>query len=158
MLIRNTYKFLKTLCIATVLLAALPAHAASGGLSLSPLSVTVGAAQTVQFAASGAGSSSISWNVNGIIGGNDTVGRITASGFYTAPAAPPSPATVTIGAVSLAVTSKSAQASVKITDGVTVSVSPTSASVQVAQTHQFSATVIGASNTAVSWSVNGING
>ena len=42
--------------------------------------------------------------------------------------------------------------------GVTVSVSPTAASVPTRQTLQFTATVQGSSNTAVVWSVNGING
>ena len=42
--------------------------------------------------------------------------------------------------------------------GVTVTVSPKQATVQVTQTKQFTATVTGATNTAVTWSVNNIQG
>src|SRR5438874_600319 len=42
--------------------------------------------------------------------------------------------------------------------GVTVAISPTSASLAPQQTQQFTATVSGTSNTAVTWSVDGING
>jgi hypothetical protein len=43
---------------------------------------------------------SVVWRVNGSVGGNATVGTINALGTYTAPAAVPSPDTVTITAVS----------------------------------------------------------
>src|SRR5437667_2718003 len=42
--------------------------------------------------------------------------------------------------------------------GVSVAISPTSASVAPQQTQQFTATVSGTTNTAVTWSVDGING
>ncbi|HET9693865.1 MAG TPA: S8 family serine peptidase [Steroidobacteraceae bacterium] len=42
----------------------------------------------------------VTWQVNGVTGGNSTVGTISASGVYTAPATVPSPATVTVRAVS----------------------------------------------------------
>jgi hypothetical protein len=40
------------------------------------------------------------WTVNGINGGNSTFGTITSNGFYTAPAAPPVPATFAVCAQS----------------------------------------------------------
>ena len=40
----------------------------------------------------------VTWSVNDIVGGNDTVGTITASGLYTAPAQAPRPREVHIGA------------------------------------------------------------
>jgi len=43
---------------------------------------------------------SVTWEVNNIVGGNATVGTITSTGVYTAPPNVPSPATVTIEAVS----------------------------------------------------------
>jgi len=44
----------------------------------------------------------VTWQVNGIAGGNATVGTISSTGVYSAPASVPSPATVTITAVSTA--------------------------------------------------------
>lgn len=44
----------------------------------------------------------VTWTVNGIAGGNATVGTITSAGVYTAPAAVPSPASVTVRATSTA--------------------------------------------------------
>lgn len=37
------------------------------------------------------------WQVNGITGGNSTVGTINSNGLYTSPASVPNPATVTVG-------------------------------------------------------------
>jgi sugar lactone lactonase YvrE len=53
----------------------------------------------------GTSNTAVIWQVNGVTGGNATVGTIDASGNYTAPAAVPSPATVTIEAVSQALSS-----------------------------------------------------
>ena len=47
----------------------------------------------------------VNWQVNGVPGGNTTFGTIDASGNYTAPLAVPTPATVTIEAVSTALSS-----------------------------------------------------
>jgi len=47
---------------------------------------------------------SVTWDVNGVVGGNATVGFIdSVTGLYTAPTAIPSPATVTVHATSKAV-------------------------------------------------------
>lgn len=54
-------------------------------ISVSPASVTVMAGQTQQFKAAGSGSTAIRWMVDGIAGGNASVGKISASGLYTAP-------------------------------------------------------------------------
>jgi hypothetical protein len=56
----------------------------------------------------------VNWGVNGVVGGNSTVGTISASGLYTAPSAVPNPATVTVTATSQAVPSASGSASVTI--------------------------------------------
>jgi uncharacterized protein (DUF1800 family) len=86
-------------------------------VALSPTSVTLapGAAQNFGATVTGSTNTAVAWSVNGIAGGNATVGTITAAGLYTAPAAVPSPATVTVRATSAASTSASAQASVTIT-------------------------------------------
>lgn len=57
-------------------------------IHINPASVTLNNNQIQQFTAvvtSLAGDQSVSWSVNGIPGGDATVGTITASGLYTAP-------------------------------------------------------------------------
>jgi hypothetical protein len=131
-------------------------------VSISPTSASVPTNATQQFTAtvSGTSNTAVNWQVNGVAGGNSTVGTISTSGLYTAPSTVPSPATVTVAAVSQADSTKSAPATVTVTAQaqVSVSVAPASASVQVANTQQFTATVTGTSNTAVTWQVNGVTG
>lgn len=72
---------------------------------------------TQQFTATviGATNTAVTWNVNGVAGGNASVGTVTSSGLYTAPSTVPATATVKISAVSRADSSQSAAASVTIT-------------------------------------------
>ena len=131
-------------------------------VSISPTSASVQVADSQQFTAliSNATDARITWMVNGSIGGNSNVGTISSSGLYTAPSSVPSPSSVTVTAQSVADTSKSATAIVNITAprAISVSVSPTTASMQVGQSQQFTATVSNTSNTALTWSVNGTVG
>jgi uncharacterized protein (DUF1800 family) len=85
-------------------------------VAVSPTSVALapGAAQAFGATVTGSTNTAVAWSVNGIAGGNTTVGTISAGGLYTAPAAVPSPATVTVRATSAASTAASAQASVTI--------------------------------------------
>ena len=85
-------------------------------VSISPAGVTLAVNSTQQFGASvsGAPSTAVRWSVNGITGGDRTVGTISESGLYTAPGAVPSPNTVTVTATSQADTSESASASATI--------------------------------------------
>jgi hypothetical protein len=101
----------------------------------------------------------LTWSVNAVVGGNATLGTISGGGVYTAPAAVPSPAVVTIG-VNSVVDGRSSSAAVTLTSGaaVGVSVTPASASVPAGSTQSFSATVANSSNTAVTWQVNGVAG
>ncbi|MDG7000736.1 MAG: Ig-like domain-containing protein, partial [Nitrososphaerota archaeon] len=101
-------------------------------------------------------SQSVNWSVNAISGGNGTVGTISSSGQYTAPANVPSPADVTVTATSAVDSSKSASSSLTVT--LSIKVSPSSANVQLFHTEQFTADVAGVSNTAVQWEVNGTVG
>lgn len=79
----------------------------SGGgqvsLSISPSSATVQAGQSQEFTATVTGSAdqSLQWYVNGVYGGNATVGTISQTGSYTAPAVPPRPNTVSVTATSI---------------------------------------------------------
>src|SRR6202007_1461375 len=131
-------------------------------VTISPTSATVATGGTQQFTATvqNASNAAVTWQVNGVAGGNATVGTISSSGLYTAPAAVPSPAAVTVKAVSQADPTKSASAQVTITAVplVSVTVSPTSATVATGGTQQFTATVQNASNAAVTWPVNVVAG
>jgi serine protease len=57
----------------------------------------------------------VTWQVNGVPGGNSTVGTISSSGLYAAPVTVPSPSTVTVRAISDADNSRSDSAQVTIT-------------------------------------------
>ncbi|HKT72615.1 MAG TPA: S8 family serine peptidase [Steroidobacteraceae bacterium] len=56
----------------------------------------------------------VTWEVNGVAGGNATVGTISTSGAYAAPTTAPSGGSVTVAAVSVADPNKSATAQVTI--------------------------------------------
>jgi hypothetical protein len=87
------------------------------GITISPATATVRVKQWRQFTASltGTANTSVTWKVNGIAGGNNTVGRVSSTGVYTAPRRVPSPATVTVSATSVADATKSASAQVTVT-------------------------------------------
>ena len=74
--------------------------------------------------------------------------------MYTAPASIPSEATVTVVATAQADVTKTASAQVHHVP-VAVAVSDAAINVHGGDTHQFSATVTGATNTAVTWSLSG---
>jgi sugar lactone lactonase YvrE len=78
-------------------------------------------AATQQFNANVVGETdtAVNWLVNNIAGGNSSIGTIDASGLYTAPTAVPSPALITITAVS------QANSSVSGTYPVTIVTAPT---------------------------------
>jgi len=116
----------QSLLTALALLVISTLAACGGGSSTppSPPSVTVSPATanvqeggTQQFTASVTNTSSmtVSWQVNGVAGGNATTGTITSTGLYTAPDVIPSPASVTISAVLQANSSISGNSIVTIT-------------------------------------------
>ena len=125
-------------------------------LGTTPSSLAVG--QTFQFSATVSNSSNpaVTWAVGGVAGGNSTVGTISSSGLYAAPAMVPTPQSVNITATSQADSTKSVSASVTI--NISFSLNESTASILVSSTQQFTATIAGTTNTAVSWTVNGIAG
>jgi hypothetical protein len=129
-------------------------------ITITPTNATVGLAGTVQFkaVASGCTNTNVTWEVNGIVGGNSVYGTVSGSGLYTAPAKFSTPTTVTITAVSQCNANYLANVPVTLSSGVTVSVSPSSANLQLGQTQQFAATVDGNTNTAVNWLAGGVAG
>jgi hypothetical protein len=128
-------------------------------VTVSPASASVflGQSQTFTAAVTGTTDTSVRWAVNGITGGNSTIGTITSGGVYTAPQILPSPANVTVTATSLASPSSSGSASLTITSNVQVTVSPTSATVVIGASQSFTAAVSGSGNPApgVTWSLAG---
>lgn len=135
--------------------------ASSVSIALSPsvVSLLAGAQTSLSAVVSGSSNAAVTWEVDGIVGGNATVGTIAAgtggAAVYTAPAAPGSH---TITAVSQADTSKSASAAVTVTSVpvVAISISPDSANLNEGAALSISATVTGSSNTAVTWAVDGV--
>ncbi|HMD85047.1 MAG TPA: DUF3443 family protein [Terriglobia bacterium] len=132
-------------------------------ITLSPVSASVPAGGVVQFNATVVSptSTTITWSVNNILGGNSMVGTVNSSGLYTAPASVPNPAVVTVKAISSAESNPSGSAIVTITApavNATVTVAPTDSWALAGATVQFAATVTGTANTAVAWSVDGVAG
>ncbi len=113
--------------------------------------------QTFTASVSGTTNTAVTWNVNGISGGNATIGTINAGGVYTAPANVPTPNPVTVTATSVADTSKSSTALVTITSDISVSVTPQTALVELGAVQPFVATVNSASNPnrSVTWILSG---
>lgn len=56
-----------------------------GSVTISPQNAAAGPGQVVHFTASSTSGGSITWSVNGVAGGNATVGLIDSKGDYTAP-------------------------------------------------------------------------
>ena len=87
--------------------AILPADPGAGGgpgltaLTVTPAGASIPGVAQQQFAAkTGDGSTpAVTWSINGIAGGNATLGTIAANGMYTAPEFPPAPNSITITAV-----------------------------------------------------------
>src|SRR5579863_275766 len=98
-------------------------------VSVTPTAANVRAGAGQPFAASVTGTSnqSVTWTVNGVVGGNATVGLITNTGVYTAPAVPTTPNTITISAASAADSSASGASDVTLWNATPVlsNVSPT---------------------------------
>ena len=84
-------------------------------VSPSSLSLAAGSAAAFQARVTGSSNSAVTWSVNGINGGNASLGTISVNGAYLAPAAPPSPATLTLRATSQALATAVGLASVTIT-------------------------------------------
>src|SRR5439155_591121 len=78
-------------------------------------SVQTGGTQTFTATVTNSANKAVIWQVNGITGGNTSVGTISTTGVYTAPATVPSPAMVTVTAVSVAAPTRSGSAQGTVT-------------------------------------------
>ena len=84
---------------------------------ISPTGATVqtGQSKTLNAIVSGTSNTQVTWEVNGVAGGNSTVGTISSAGLYTAPSSVPSGGTVTVTAVSQANGAVSSTVTVAVT-------------------------------------------
>jgi hypothetical protein len=132
--------------VVTVALPTPPPPPTVTKISISPTAVSLQTGAQQQFTAlvSGTSNTAVTWSAS--------AGTIATNGLYTAPSAA---GTYTISAISKADTSKFASAIVIVSapQTVIVSVSPAAITAHPAQQVQFTATVSGISNTAVTWSV-----
>ena len=120
-------------------------------VSVSPASVTLSVSQMQQFTATvtGMGNTPVTWSIS------PSVGSVSASGLYTAPASITGGQTVLVIATSVGDPTKKASSTVTLVPPVAVAVSPTAATLTVSQTLQFTANVTGSTNTAVTWTLTG---
>jgi hypothetical protein len=131
----------------------------SGANSISPSStnVALNAIQTFTASFCPAPTSTIVWDVNGVPGGNVTLGTVVSISAnvaqYTAPISLPATNPVTVHAVAGAAT---VSATVTIVSAVSVTVAPSAVSVAITQRTTLTPTVTNTPNVAVTWTVNGI--
>jgi hypothetical protein len=87
-------------------------------VSVTPRITTVFDGQSIQFKATliATPSFGVTWSVNGVTGGNSTVGSIDVNGLYLAPAVAPSPNTVTVSATTISGASLTGTATVTISN------------------------------------------
>ena len=142
------------------------------GVSVTPLTATLAANHRVTLTpqVTGSANANVLWNVNGIPGGNATLGQVcvqssspcqpvlTASSApvdYLAPGTIPTPNPVTVQAVSVADPTKNASAQITVLNHVLVSVLPSSVTLAPAAVQGFTASVLGTANQQVVWQISG---
>lgn len=124
-------------------------------ITISPTTASLAGTQTQQFTATVTGNSNtaVTWQVNGVTGGDATNGTISTSGLYSAPVQVPNPSTVTVIAISQADTTKAASASVTITASANIVVTPNSLTMAAGAQQTFAATV-NTNPASPAWSVH----
>jgi hypothetical protein len=147
------------------------------GVSLTPSTATLAGNHRVTLTAQvfGAANSGVNWSVNGISGGNASVGQICVVGTspcqptsastspssstfqvdYVAPGAIPTPNPVTVLATSIADSTKSGSAQITVINHLVVTVLPSSVTLAPLGAQTFAATVLGSANQSVVWQVQG---
>ncbi|MCU1307005.1 MAG: Ig domain protein group 2 domain protein [Acidobacteriaceae bacterium] len=110
---------------------------------VNPSDVLVAGGLTQQFTATVNFSTNtgVTWQVNGVSGGNSSSGTIDSNGLYTAPQSVPTPSRVTITAVAKADTTRTASVTVTVTPAAVV-ITPADAIVTAGSQQAYSATVL----------------
>jgi hypothetical protein len=141
-------------------------------VSLSPSTATRAANHRVTLTAqvNGTSNTGVSWSVNGIAGGNASLGQICTVGSnpcqtvtrntslqadFLAPGAIPSPNPVSVTAASSADSTKSASSQITVINHVVVSIQPASVTFAPLTVQGFAASVLGTANQSVVWQVQG---
>lgn len=126
----------------------------SDSVSISPSASTIitGATQQFQATVNGNTSAAVTWSVDGVNGGNSSTGTINSAGLYTAPSQAGNH-TVSASAGTGAGNTASTQITV-----FSLAISPDGAAISPGATQQFTATIQGLTNAAVTWSVDGVSG
>jgi hypothetical protein len=145
---------------------------AGPSLNLSPSTATLAANHRITLAVSenGTTGASLIWSVNGISGGNSTVGRLcivasspcqsissgtAAQVDYIAPGAIPSSNPVSVQVAIAGNSAISSSAQITVINHILVSVFPNGVALPPLGVQGFTASVLGASNQAVVWQVQG---
>ncbi len=143
------------------------------GISLSPATATAAANHRVTLTAqiTGTSNANLNWFVNGIAGGNATVGQTCAVGSvpcqivtsgsalqvdYVAPGAAPSTNPVSVVVQSVADSTVQASSQITVINHVILSVQPASVTLAPLAVQGFTASVLGTSNQSVTWQVQGV--
>ncbi|HEY2646203.1 MAG TPA: hypothetical protein VGI34_04495, partial [Candidatus Acidoferrales bacterium] len=133
-------------------------------VTISPAAVAITVNSTQQFADTiqGGTNSVPIWKVNGVTGGNDTVGHIDSNGLYHSPTTIPAPPTVTLTVTSFEDQNVFATASITVTPAPTVAITSPSGPITItagpANTVTFSATETGGTSGIILWSVGSVGG
>jgi trimeric autotransporter adhesin len=144
----------------------------NGSVSLSPSTATLARNHRVTLTAQviGVANAGVAWTVNGVAGGNATLGQICVTSVnpcqpvtngtaaqvdYLAPGGIPSPNPVTVQATSAADPTKSANSQITVINHVVVTVLPASVTLAPLAVQAFSATVLGGADQTVVWQVQG---
>ena len=126
----------------------------ASSVTLTPTNSTIFAGQTVTFkvTVNGTSDQTVTWSVNGIVGGNASVGTISTDGLYLSPSAMPASNPMTIRAVSKTNANASASGAVTINNAIPRIVTVTPDSFQSPASFTLTITGTGFANGAkVTW-------
>jgi hypothetical protein len=149
----------KTVTVTVAIVAAI-------NVTLSPTSATVplGGTQAFHADVTGAQDTTVTWEVNGIVGGSASLGTVVNSQTdpdnttYTAPQSLPPGGSVTIQAQSNANPGVSASATVTLSAAIQVALSPSTTTLAIGHRQTFSVHVANTPNQTVMLAVNGVPG
>ncbi len=122
-------------------------------ISLTQTSATLNASQTQALTATVTGSTNtnVTWSMSPAVGTISTSGN---TAVYTAPSVLETPQTVEVVATSMAMSSATAKAILTLVPIISVTLTPPTAKLKAGQSQQFTATVAGTPNKAVTWSLS----
>src|SRR3954465_4099032 len=112
------------IAILTLLAVSCGGSSEPKSVTVAPMSATLNPGGTQQFTANvqGASDASVTWTVNGVVGGNASDGTVSPAGLYTAPKSIASTFTANVQAASTKDSSVSATATVKVVPKKTASI------------------------------------